>query len=434
MSMKIYSEDELLNVDDNMVMELRPTDPQTGMSSAAVEEALVEPIAAVKISEPGSESNNEDSSAAPAPTSDTMQTESESISVRSSAAPVPASSPQNDTMQTESESISVGSSAAPVPASSPQNDTIRTESGSSGPSAAPVATPHSEESAKSLRSETHKVSSAASHKCRLCDRMHPLDRCSDFRVMNVDMRRRIVVKYNDCVRCLSKSHQARDCRSKRKCAVCNGEHHTLLHEDAKTVVKPTNNRQRRPQTDYRYRPRNSPYSRPSDNAPPSQTGLVGLLSLQTGICLSPTLIVKIVSSDRPTIVRAVLDQCSRQSQICSSLVHSLRLPTSMIEGSQICRLTVSSIYDRSQSISIVAVVTNLDHALTPTAAIPERIQDSFLGLPLADPDFNRPGRVALVLGPEVYARVITHRVQATPRLPIAHYTIFGWVLSGICNI
>ncbi|XP_073816885.1 uncharacterized protein [Musca autumnalis] len=408
MSMKIYSEDELLNVDDNIVMEPRPTDPQTGMSSAAVEEALVEPIAAVKISEPGSESNNEDSSAAPAPTSDTMQT--------------------------ESESISVGSSAAPVPASSPQNDTIRTESGSSGPSAALVATPHSEESAKSLRSETHKVSSAASHKCRLCDRMHPLDRCSDFRVMNVDMRRRIVVKYNDCVRCLSKSHQARDCRSKRKCAVCNGEHHTLLHEDAKTVVKPTNNRQRRPQTDYRYRPRNSPYSRPSDNAPPSQTGLVGLLSLQTGICLSPTLIVKIVSSDRPTIVRAVLDQCSRQSQICSSLVHSLRLPISMIEGSQICRLTVSSIYDRSQSISIVAVVTNLDHALTPTAAIPERIHDSFLGLPLADPDFNRPGRVALVLGPEVYARVITHRVQATPGLPIAHYTIFGWVLSGICNI
>ncbi|XP_058976290.1 uncharacterized protein LOC131803509 [Musca domestica] len=401
MSVKIYSEEELLNVDDGFdYNEPRPTDPQAGMSSAAVEAALVEPIAAVKISERGSESDKADSSAALA-----------------------------EPMQTESESIATDSSAAPVLDSPPKNDTLQTESGSSGPSAAPVATPHLEESENNLRSETHKVSSAASHKCRLCDRMHPLDRCSDFRVMNVDMRRRIVLKYNDCIRCLSKSHQARDCRSKRKCAVCNEEHHTLLHEDSKTVVKPTNNRQRRPRTD-RYRSRNSPYSRPS---PPSQIGLVGLLSLQTGICLSPTLIVKIMSSDRPTIVRAVLDPCSRQSQICSSLVHNLRLPTSRIEGSQICRLTVSSIYDRSQSISIVAVVTNLDHALTPTAVIPERIRDSFLGLPLADPDFNRPGRVALVLGPEVYARVVTHRVQATPGLPIAHYTIFGWVLSGICN-
>uniref|UniRef100_A0A1I8M9U0 Ionotropic glutamate receptor C-terminal domain-containing protein n=1 Tax=Musca domestica TaxID=7370 RepID=A0A1I8M9U0_MUSDO len=156
-------------------------------------------------------------------------------------------------MQTESESISTDSSAAPVLDSPPQNDTLQTESESSGPSAAPVVTPHLEESEKNLRSETHKISSAVSHKCRLFDRMHPLDRCSDFRVMNVDMRHRIILKYNDRIRCLSKSHQARDCRSKRKCAVCNEEHHTLLQEDTKTVVKPTNNRQRRPRTEYRYR-------------------------------------------------------------------------------------------------------------------------------------------------------------------------------------
>ncbi|XP_058980341.1 uncharacterized protein LOC131803269 [Musca domestica] len=408
MSMKLYTEDELLNADDGIATpECCPTD--TTLSSAAVEAALVEPIAAVKISEPGSESNKSDSSAALASTVELMQT--------------------------EFESISVDSSAAPVPADNPQIEKSRTESGSSGPSAAPVATPHSlEESAKFSRSESPRDSSAASHKCRLCDRMHPLDRCSDFRVMNVDMRRRVVVKFNDCIRCLAKSHQARDCQSKRKCAVCNEDHHTLLHVDSKTVVKPTSNSRRRPHTDYRHRSRHSPYYRPTENASHSQVGLVGLLSLQSGICISPTLLVKVDAFGRPSIVRAVLDQCSRQSQICSSLVHSLRIPTSRIDGSQICRLSLTSIYDRSQSLSIVAVVTHLDHARTPTAAIPERIKDSFLGLPLADPDFNRPGRVALVLGPEVYARVVTHRVHATPGLPIAHYTIFGWVLSGICNI
>ncbi|XP_058987945.1 uncharacterized protein LOC131806972 [Musca domestica] len=167
MSMKLYTEDELLNIDDvKATPDCPPTD--TTLSSAAVEAALVEPIAAVTISEPGSESKR-DSSAALA-----------------SAEP----------MQTESESIPVGSSAAPVPADNPKLVKSRTESGSSGPSAAPVAIPHSlEESAKSNRSESSRDSSAASHKCRLCDRMHPLDRCSDFRVMNVDMRRRVVVKF-----------------------------------------------------------------------------------------------------------------------------------------------------------------------------------------------------------------------------------------------
>lgn len=92
MSVKIYSEEELLNVDDGIeYSEPRPTDPQAGMSSAAVEAALVEPIAAVKISERGSESDKADSSAALA---EPMQTESESISTDSSAAPVLDSPPE----------------------------------------------------------------------------------------------------------------------------------------------------------------------------------------------------------------------------------------------------------------------------------------------------------------------------------------------------
>ncbi|XP_058982898.1 uncharacterized protein LOC131804292 [Musca domestica] len=275
--MKLYTEDELLNVDDgNATSDCPPT--ETTLSSAAVEAALVEPIAAVTISEPGSESNKPYSSAALASV---------------------------ELMQTESESISVDSSAAPVPVDNPQIENSPTESGSSGLSAAPVATPHSlEESAKFNRSESPRDSSAASHKCRHCDRMHPLDRCSDFRVMNVDMRRRIVVKFNDCIRCLAKSHQARNCHSKRKCAVCNEDHHTLLHVDSKTVVKPTSNSRRRPHTDYRHRSRHSPYYRPTENAPPSQVGLAGLLSLQSGICISPTLLLKVDAFGRPSIVRA----------------------------------------------------------------------------------------------------------------------------------
>ncbi|XP_075150623.1 uncharacterized protein LOC142224721 [Haematobia irritans] len=100
---------------------------------------------------------------------------------------------------------------------------------------------------------------------------------------------------------------------------------------------------------------------------------------------------------------------------------------------QFCRLTVSSAYDPEQRLTFTARVHDLGRVLTPAEAVPERIKESFLGLPLADPQFYRVGRVAIVFGPEVYGRIITHRVYTSPGLPVAHYTIFGWVLSGLCN-
>lgn len=153
-----------------------------------------------------------------------------------------------------------------------------------------------------------------SHKCRLCDRMHPLDRLSDFQVRNVDMR-------------------------KRKCAKNN---HTFLHVDP--VVKTTSNRGCRSHN-YWHRSRHSSYYRPTENASPEQVRLVGLLSFQFGVCLSPTLLVKSDAFCLPSIVKAVLEQCSRQGQICSSLLHSLRIPNR-------CGPTVTTIYVRPERVRL----------------------------------------------------------------------------------
>lgn len=115
------------------------------------------------------------------------------------------------------------------------------------------------------------------------------------------------------------------------------------------------------------------------------------------------------------------------------MVQGLGLPVSVVDGIRICRLTVSSAYDPEQQLTLTAVESDLQHVSTPTESVPERIKNSFIGFPLADPKFYQKGRVALVLGPEVYARVVTSQLLANPGLPVAHYTIFGWVLSGVCN-
>lgn len=52
-------------------------------------------------------------------------------------------------------------------------------------------------------------------------------------------------------------------------------------------------------------------------------------------------------------------------------------------------------------------------------------------LPLADPEFGRPGKIDLLLGVDIYTDVLLHgRRMGLPGSPAAFETIFGWVLAG----
>lgn len=79
---------------------------------------------------------------------------------------------------------------------------------------------------------------------------------------------------------------------------------------------------------------------------------------------------------------------------------------------------------------MTARVAKLNRGVTPASPIPTNLQESYVGLELADPTFFLPGAVALVLGPEVYSRIILPRVISQPGLPTAQYSIIGWIISG----
>ena len=50
---------------------------------------------------------------------------------------------------------------------------------------------------------------------------------------------------------------------------------------------------------------------------------------------------------------------------------------------------------------------------------------------LADPEFGTPAKIDLILGTDVYNKVIRHgRRSGSPGSPTAHRTAFGWVLAG----
>ena len=50
---------------------------------------------------------------------------------------------------------------------------------------------------------------------------------------------------------------------------------------------------------------------------------------------------------------------------------------------------------------------------------------------LADPSFNVPGRIDLLLGVDIFTRILLDgRREGIPGSPVALETLFGWVLCG----
>ncbi|XP_073846722.1 uncharacterized protein [Musca autumnalis] len=278
------------------------------------------------------------------------------------------------------------------------------------------------------------------HKCKLCDGRHPLRFCDKFLECTLEKRLRVVISHGFCSRCLAHSHLAKDCRSRSSCRVCDGKHHTLLHDGPKNIKSQSESASKRPAN--KRRPTKKPKVRPQhqSDACPSVTvtqstssNAVALSSLPLVgvISLSPSVVVRLSTPTSSVLVRAIIDQCARQSQVCTSLVHDLRLPCSQIDGTAYSRFSIISTYDPSQSVTVTARVSDLTQVSTPAEAIPEKVRETYLGLPLADPHFYVVGRVGLLLGPELYTKVMTSRVQVFPGMPMAQYSIFGWVLSGV---
>ncbi|XP_058980329.1 uncharacterized protein LOC131803251 [Musca domestica] len=283
------------------------------------------------------------------------------------------------------------------------------------------------------------VSESTTFGCNLCNGTHPLRFCEKFLGMPIEKRHRAVVMYHYCIRCLARSHLAKDCPSRKSCRLCNDKHHTLLHDGPLSLPHRPNSRPARKHRPYqkpRVRPNNRSDTRPSADTGPSNysnSTPLGGLPLVGVVSLSPSLVVHLAGPKSSIPVRGLIDQCARQSQICTSLVHSLRLPCFTVDSIRYCRFTVRSTHDSAQSVVVMARVCDLSHVSTPPETVPERIKKSYLGLPLADPQFFKVGRVALILGPKLYSKIMTSRVHLFAGLPMAQYSIFGWVLSGVCS-
>ncbi|XP_060804637.1 uncharacterized protein LOC106135320 [Amyelois transitella] len=171
--------------------------------------------------------------------------------------------------------------------------------------------------------------------------------------------------------------------------------------------------------------------------------VTGKVSSQT---LLATALVKAESRNgSPLILRALLDQGSQASFISEAAVQLLRLnkvaektSISGLGGGQsdltskyVVKVKIQSLCDPTFKLQVKAHVLQ-----TVTTVLPQRKftppRWTELGrISLADPQYNSPNRIDVLLGSEVYCAILKKGLIKSPNdLIIAQDTYLGWVLSG----
>ena len=73
--------------------------------------------------------------------------------------------------------------------------------------------------------------------CVLCNQVHTLSQCADFKALSVPDLITLVKTKSICCNCLKRGHSVDDCFSNRRCFVCQEKHYAFVHvDDCKTNV------------------------------------------------------------------------------------------------------------------------------------------------------------------------------------------------------
>ncbi len=79
-------------------------------------------------------------------------------------------------------------------------------------------------------------------RCLACRAVkHPLYACLKFKGLPHDQKLALLKNNDMCLNCLKPGHFVKRCVSTHRCHVCQKPHHTLLHNEVKTVCQPASN-------------------------------------------------------------------------------------------------------------------------------------------------------------------------------------------------
>lgn len=270
--------------------------------------------------------------------------------------------------------------------------------------------------------------------CALCSEKHTLCHCKEFIKMDLTQRNNYVKEKQLCFNCLLPGHLVYKCKVPVTCRVCRRRHHSLLHKSEKSndtseteLIQPSTSQQ--------------------------EANKEAITTLHVGIGVSgkallATALVKAKGKDgHATLLRVLVDQGSQASFISEKATQTLKLQRKSIEG------TVTGVGSMQAPIKHVVQLNILSRrkpefnmhveAYVMSKQLTTRIPHHTMavhnwqhleGLDLADPEYNNPGPIDLLLGVKEYARIVEQElIKGPPGSPCAQKTTLGWILFGEIN-
>lgn len=150
------------------------------------------------------------------------------------------------------------------------------------------------------------------------------------------------------------------------------------------------------------------------------------------VSILPTAVINIIIDGKPRAVRALLDQCCPFSRVSSTLVDELKIKTVSVSGYSVASLILQSRCTDQAKMEGQFRVGNRLSMKTPFRSVDKGIKSNFPHMFLADVEFYRSRSIALVIGSELFGKVLQDGMMQKGGL-VAQNTLFGWAISGKCE-
>ena len=224
--------------------------------------------------------------------------------------------------------------------------------------------------------------------CSECDsKDHLTFQYSVFMELSSSERHKRVKGLQLCFNCLSARHKSESCQSRHSCRTCGQRHHTFIHlsesKKANRELDPINQMKM-----------NSMLSSLPVmfwwEGPGGKVEARALIDPGSAISLATNCLAATIKAEK-------IKSTTNMSGLQSSSLPGSNYTTS---------LNLSPVYDSSKTVPLKAALLEGKTAELPAAEISGvKELPCFQGLQLADSAFDKPGRVDLLLGLDVYSRI-----------------------------
>ncbi|KAJ0169355.1 hypothetical protein K1T71_015239 [Dendrolimus kikuchii] len=248
--------------------------------------------------------------------------------------------------------------------------------------------------------------SNSSYKCPICSQAHFIFSCETFRKLDIESRIKRIKELNVCRNCLRPGHNHNQCRLTH-CKYCNNKHNTLLHmslESPKEFEEMT-------------LALSTQLSVNQGNQPTAllSTALVRVADVHNKLHTARLLLDN--GSTSNFVSKQFSERLGLVKRHVSSTVHGINCQSSLTsESCDIAILSLCGNYKQNITCYILPEITKY----LPSTYIDIKTLHIPKGIHLADPNFNIPSEIDILVGAEVFWSILGTGIMdlVVPEVPI----------------